>query len=119
LFVGDISLVIDETSTSFSLGALPDNRLASRIRTGKGFHPPDARYANARLACMQLYDIPLTITELSKVKSRCSDYQKAAMGEYKCYSKQKGYGRQSSRQNMLPLLGTYNSSLLKNLLFSN
>jgi len=31
---------------------------------------------------MQLYDIPLTITELSKVKARCSDYQKAGTGVY-------------------------------------
>lgn len=44
---------------------------ADRIRVGRPFYDPDARYMAARISCIQLYDIPMTLVEMRALEENC------------------------------------------------
>ena len=60
-----------ETITLASNDLQLQTDLAPRIRIGRTFYSPDERYANARFACLQIYDMPMSFEEVAALSNRC------------------------------------------------
>jgi len=62
-------------------GSIDETTHAAGIRIGKTFFAGDDRYIAGKLSCIQIYDIPMTETELRQLELKCVDFELTIHGK--------------------------------------
>lgn len=84
-----------------------DTQLAEGIRVGKTFYQPDQRYLSARVSCIQLYDVAMSLDEMRNLREKCNDIRNEVKGTPNGLVLMFPFNRQSQCKSSKPIGKAY------------